>query len=72
MYFPAVNFFTLCKAGGSSLENVVKTTILLRNMDDFATVNAIYGRYFPKDPPARATYLYSLLTVLSKCSHSIH
>jgi len=44
------------EAGGSSLANVVKTTILLRDMNDFAKVNAIYAKYFPLNPPARATY----------------
>lgn len=38
-----------------STENVVKTTIFLKNMDDFATVNAIYATYFPTNPPARST-----------------
>ena len=38
-----------------STENVVKTTIFLKNMDDFATVNAIYATYFPINPPARST-----------------
>ncbi|XP_045767090.1 rutC family protein HP_0944-like [Maniola jurtina] len=43
-------------AGGSSLEAVVKTTILLDSMDDFQVVNQVYAQYFPKDCPARATY----------------
>ena len=38
-----------------STENVVKTTIFLKNMDDFATVNSIYASYFPANPPARST-----------------
>lgn len=37
-------------------EHVVKTTILLRDMADFAAVNAIYGEAFPHEKPARATY----------------
>lgn len=41
-----------CKIG---FPNVVKTTIYLREMSDFAVVNEIYGRCFPNDPPARAT-----------------
>ncbi|XP_034831160.1 2-iminobutanoate/2-iminopropanoate deaminase-like [Maniola hyperantus] len=48
-------------AGGSSLEAVVKTTILLVNMDDFQVVNQVYAQYFPKDCPARATYQVSKL-----------
>ena len=35
--------------------NVVKSTIYLKNIADFAAVNEIYGGYFPSDPPARAT-----------------
>ncbi|MND09618.1 Enamine/imine deaminase [compost metagenome] len=42
-------------AAGASFASVVKTTIFLAKMDDFATVNAIYGERFPSDPPARAT-----------------
>jgi 2-iminobutanoate/2-iminopropanoate deaminase len=43
------------KAAGSSLGRVVRTTIYLQDLGDFGTVNAIYGEYFPDDPPARAT-----------------
>lgn len=43
-------------AGGSSLAGVVKTTILLANLDDFADVNKVYAEYFPENAPARATY----------------
>lgn len=49
------NLAAVLEAGGSSFENVVKTTIFLSSMDHFATVNGIYGRFFPADPPARAT-----------------
>ena len=45
----------ILEAGGSSLDNVVKTTIFLADMDDFGTVNTIYGEYFASEPPARAT-----------------
>ena len=34
---------------------MVKTTVFLQNMGDFATMNAIYAEYFPNDPPARST-----------------
>ncbi|XP_050351664.1 2-iminobutanoate/2-iminopropanoate deaminase [Nymphalis io] len=50
------NLKHVLEAGGSSLAGVVKTTILLSNMDDFQVVNQIYAHYFPKDFPARATY----------------
>ncbi|CAG9559937.1 unnamed protein product [Danaus chrysippus] len=50
------NLKHVLEAGGSSLEAVVKTTILLGNIDDFKTVNEIYGEFFVKDCPARATF----------------
>ncbi len=40
---------------GGTMEDVVKTTIFLTDMDDFAAVNEVYGRYFSSEPPARAT-----------------
>lgn len=42
-------------ASGSGLERVVKTTIFLTDLGAFAEVNAVYARYFPQAPPARAT-----------------
>lgn len=50
------NLKSIIEASGSSMEKVVKTTILLSDMADFATVNAVYGKYFPAEPPARATF----------------
>jgi 2-iminobutanoate/2-iminopropanoate deaminase len=44
-----------------TLDHIVKTTIFLKNMDDFAKVNEIYGSYFTKDPPARSTVEVSRL-----------
>jgi len=41
---------------GLGYSDVVKTTIFLANMDDFAAVNEVYGSYFPTDPPARSTF----------------
>ena len=43
------------EAAGSSLQNVVKTTIFLTDMDDFAAVNAVYGSFFAEHKPARST-----------------
>jgi 2-iminobutanoate/2-iminopropanoate deaminase len=44
----------LClETAGSSLENVLKCNVYCTSVDKFAAVNAIYARYFPKDPPAR-------------------
>jgi 2-iminobutanoate/2-iminopropanoate deaminase len=42
-------------AAGSSLDQVVKTTCFLANLDDFAAFNAVYGRAFTSMPPARST-----------------
>lgn len=42
-------------AAGCALSDVVKTTIYLKDMNDFAAVNEVYGSYFTSDPPARAT-----------------
>jgi 2-iminobutanoate/2-iminopropanoate deaminase len=49
------NLAAVIEAAGCSFDQVVKATIYLADMADFAKVNAIYGAYFPKDPPARAT-----------------
>jgi 2-iminobutanoate/2-iminopropanoate deaminase len=42
-------------AAGSSLERVLKTTVFLADMNDFAAMNEAYGRFFTQDPPARTT-----------------
>ena len=47
------NLKAILEAAGSSLESVVKTTVYITNMDDFAKVNGIYGRYFEANTPAR-------------------
>lgn len=49
------NLEGILKKAGMSFENVVKSTIFLKNMDDFAKVNEVYGSYFPTNPPARET-----------------
>lgn len=49
------NLTAVLNAAGSSVEQVVKTTIFLADMNDFAAVNAIYGEYFRSEPPARST-----------------
>lgn len=49
------NLGAVLAACGSSYARVLKTTIFVQDLGDFATVNEIYGRYFPVDPPARAT-----------------
>ena len=55
------NLVVVLEAAGSSLERVVKTTVYLRDINDFASMNEVYGRYFPSDPPARATVEVSRL-----------
>jgi len=49
------NMKNVLEAAGSSLEQAVKTTVYLKDMGDFASMNEVYGRYFPANPPARAT-----------------
>ncbi|RDE12685.1 MAG: reactive intermediate/imine deaminase [Candidatus Thorarchaeota archaeon] len=49
------NLKAVLEAAGSSMEKVVKTTVFLRNMDDFAEMNTEYAKHFPKNPPARST-----------------
>ena len=47
------NMKRLLESVGSSLARVVKVTIFMKDMADFQKLNAVYARYFPKDPPAR-------------------
>ncbi|HUJ60412.1 MAG TPA: Rid family detoxifying hydrolase [Kofleriaceae bacterium] len=49
------NLTAVLAAAGASLADVVKTTIFLQSMDDFAAVNATYGERFTHQPPARST-----------------
>ncbi|HLY23507.1 MAG TPA: RidA family protein [bacterium] len=49
------NIKAILESAGSSLAEVVKTTIFLRDMNDFGAMNEIYGSYFQEDPPARST-----------------
>jgi 2-iminobutanoate/2-iminopropanoate deaminase len=48
------NVQAVLEAGGSSLDKVLKTTIFLKDMNDFAAMNEVYGKYFPNNPPARS------------------
>jgi len=48
------NLKTILEAAGSSLEKVVKTTLFIKNMDDFSLVNEVYGEFFTENYPARA------------------
>lgn len=49
------NLSAVLAAGGSSPGKVVKTTVYLTDLGDFPAMNRVYGKYFPVDPPARAT-----------------
>ena len=49
------NIKAVLTAAGGGFQNVVKTTIFLKRMSDFAVVNEIYGSYFLSEPPARST-----------------
>jgi len=49
------NLSEVLEAAGSGLGKVVRSTVFLKNMSDFAAMNEVYGRYFPTNPPARAT-----------------
>ena len=49
------NLSEVLRAAGSSLDAVVKTTVFLADMNDFAEMNEVYGRFFSENKPARAT-----------------
>ncbi|WP_231228966.1 RidA family protein [Helicobacter pylori] len=50
------NIKAILKEAGLAMDSVVKTTILLKSLDDFSVVNEIYGSYFKEPYPARATF----------------
>ena len=60
------NIGAILTAAGSDWSKVVKTTILLEDMGDFAAVNAVYGKYFPENPPARACFAVKALPLGAK------
>lgn len=49
------NLQNVLAASGSSFDKVIKTTVFLKDMNDFAKMNAIYAESFPENPPARST-----------------
>lgn len=55
------NLRNILKEGGSSLANVIKTTVFLKDMNDFAQMNEVYNEYFGKVLPARSTVEVSRL-----------
>lgn len=50
------NIGAILEAAGYSFADVVKSTCLLKNMDDFQAMNAVYAEYYPEEPPARAAF----------------
>ena len=49
------NLKGILTAAGTSLEKVVKSSVFLKNMNDFSAMNEVYGKYFSSAPPARST-----------------
>jgi 2-iminobutanoate/2-iminopropanoate deaminase len=49
------NLAAVLEAAGSGLHRVVKTTVFLADMQEFGTMNEVYGQFFKEEPPARAT-----------------
>lgn len=50
------NIGAILKAAGFTYENIVKTTCLLADINDFAAMNKVYAEYFPTNPPARSAF----------------
>lgn len=50
------NIRAVLQAAGADLKNIIKTTVILNDMNDFAAMNEIYASYFSEEPPARATF----------------
>ena len=55
------NLRAIVSASGATMENIVKTTVFLKNMNDFAEMNSVYAEFFSSNPPARATVEVSRL-----------
>ena len=55
------NLRNVLEAAGSSLENVIKTTVFLKDMNDFPKMNSIYAEFFGENPPARSTVAVAAL-----------
>ncbi|MFH0818252.1 MAG: RidA family protein [Candidatus Micrarchaeota archaeon] len=60
------NLQAVLEASGSSLQKVVKTTVLLSDLGDFGAMNSIYSEFFKKDPPARTTFQAGKLPMNAK------
>ena len=55
------NLTAILKAGGSDIAHVVKTTVFLKDMNEFGAMNEVYGQYFSSSPPSRSTVEVSRL-----------
>jgi len=55
------NLRAIIEAAGSKMENVLKATVLLTDLGNFAAVNQVYAEYFPANPPARICYQVTAL-----------
>lgn len=56
-----INLGEVLKSGGADYDSVLKTTVFLQNMSDFAEVNAIYGTFFKENCPARSCFAVAAL-----------
>jgi 2-iminobutanoate/2-iminopropanoate deaminase len=48
------NLKAVLEEGGASLDSIIKTTIFIKDMNQFSLINEVYGKYFPENPPARS------------------
>src|SRR4051812_31356313 len=55
------NVKAVVEAGGSTMANVLKCTVFLTDVKDFAGMNSVYSTFFPKEPPARSTVVVAAL-----------
>ncbi len=60
------NLAKVLEAGGSTLAQVVKTTVFVTNLGDFATINQVYSTFFASQPPARSTVQVAALPLGAK------
>lgn len=60
------NLKAVLEAAGSSMDNVVKTTVFLADLGDYAAMNEVYGRYVQNSPPARSAFQVAALPLGAK------
>ena len=49
-----LNLKAVLEAAGSNMDKIIKTTVFIKNMDDFAAINTVYASFFTAEPPARS------------------